>query len=76
MMIPDESSPKRLFLPFVFRFAERLPEVVRSPLRYDSARQISQALVGSKWVDSPDASAGSMPSTRCTKVKAETTDDE
>lgn len=75
-MIIEKSSPTRQMLPFVFRFAEPLPQVGRYPLRYDAARHIAQVLVGSRWVDSPDAAAESTRSTRFTRVRAETTDDE
>lgn len=75
-MISDESLPTRLMVPFVFRFAEPLPDVPRCPLRYDAARQVAQVMFEGKWIDRPDAPRDSMASTRFTRIKAETTDDQ
>lgn len=62
-------------VPFLFRFAERLPESECLLLRYDAARQISQACVSGRWVDAPDVREGWPRGTRFTEVQAETTDD-
>jgi hypothetical protein len=53
-----------------------MPEVSLRPLRYDAARQISQTLIGGRWIDTPDASLELIGATRLTEVKRETTDDE
>ena len=40
-------------VPFLFQFAEPLPQAAHQTLRYDAQRQISQALVNGVWVDAP-----------------------
>ena len=62
--------------PFLVRFAQRLPDVPQHPLRYDSARQVSQILVNGAWVDAADAAEQELCSTRVTKMAPETTDDQ
>lgn len=61
--------------PFLFRFAEPIPDQTTNPLRYDSHRQISQVLIEGKWIDGPDAPGESIPATRITATRRETTDD-
>jgi len=61
--------------PFLFRFAELLPEQATHAVRYDSCRQISQVLIEGEWIDGPDAPSESMPATRVTATQRETTDD-
>jgi hypothetical protein len=75
-MTSEKASLAQNMVPFVFRYAERLPQPARFPLRYDVKRQIAQVLMGSTWVDARDVPAESMPSTRLTRVNGETTDDE
>ena len=75
-MTSEKTSAAQNMVPFVFRYAERLPQPARSPLRYDAERQIAQVLLGSTWVDTRDVPTEATPSTRLTRVKAETTDDE
>jgi hypothetical protein len=75
-MTTDNSETNLLTVPFLYRFAHRMPEVPLRPLRYDAARQISQMLIGGRWIDTPDASLQLIGATRLTEVKRETTDDE
>jgi hypothetical protein len=63
-------------LPFLAQFAENLPQVTCSRLRYDCTRQISQVFVNGEWLDTPDARGEFMVGTRKTAVESETTDDE
>ena len=73
----NEESPKTWDpIPFVFRFAHRLPNIPHQILRYDAARQISQVLVDGHWVDSRLALSEPLTATRLTEVRMETTDDE
>ncbi len=62
-------------MPFLLRFAERVPRGRLRPSRYNVERQISQVLVEGQWVDAPDAPDESVGGTRVTDVRAETTDD-
>jgi hypothetical protein len=75
-MATDNSGLTLVTVPFLFRFAQPIPEVPLHPLRYDAARQISQTLIGGRWTDTPDASLELIGATRLTEVKRETTDDE
>lgn len=75
-MISDKAFPTRLMVPFVFHFAQQLPEVIRYPLRYDATRQVAQVLFEGKWLDRTDVPGDSVASTRFTRVQAETTDDQ
>jgi hypothetical protein len=59
-------------VPFLFRFAQKLPDMKPQQLRYDEGRQVSQVLEGDTWID---ACVDYHPS-RFTRVKQETTDDE
>lgn len=61
--------------PFVFRFAELIPNRVAHMLRYDIRRQISQILVAGEWIDAPDAPGEAVPGTSITATRRETTDD-
>lgn len=61
-------------VPFILRFANKLPPTRGEILRYDAERQIAQVLEGGKWVDRVSA-GGQESSTRVTAVHAETTDD-
>jgi hypothetical protein len=74
-MITDDLKQARTCLPFLFRFAKPIPHQTLSPLRYDSQRQISQILVEGEWIDTPDAPAEPMSTTRFTRTPRETTDD-
>jgi hypothetical protein len=58
-------------VPFLFRFAQRLPETKPQRLRYDEVRQISQVLEGEVWIDV----CADCESTLFTRVAQETTDD-
>lgn len=75
-MITKEFTDSIPAFPFVYHFAQRLPEMPHHRLRYDTARQVSQVLVDGRWVDSPNASVALTSSTRFTRVPGETTDDE
>jgi hypothetical protein len=72
----DESSKTTVQkLPFIFRFAEPLQSCDAIPLRYDSARQISQVLIGGIWLDAVASTVSVDANTRITATKQETTDD-
>jgi hypothetical protein len=62
-------------IPLILRFANKIPTVSPEILRYDAERQIAQVMEGGNWIDRLTA-GGQEASTRFTKVKAETTDDE
>jgi hypothetical protein len=62
-------------VPFLFRFAERLPHAEEQPFRYDTTRQISQVLMDGVWVDATKASVDLCAGTRITATQQETTDD-
>jgi hypothetical protein len=62
-------------LPFVFRFAETIPDQTPNPLRYDLQRQISQTLIAGEWVDTCEGPSELLAGTRITAVRRETTDD-
>ena len=62
-------------IPFILRFAQQIPSVSPEILRYDAERQIAQVLECGNWVDRLTA-GGQETSTKFTKVKTETTDDE
>lgn len=62
--------------PFIFRFAERMPDRAAPLLRYDVRRQMAQVQVGNAWLDTPDARVVIEATTRMTKVSNETTDDQ
>ncbi len=73
----DDCPKKSLVpVPFIFQFAQQMARVPSRSLRYDATRQISQVLINGRWVDGPDAFGEPMASTRLTKVRQETTDDE
>lgn len=74
-MIIDELKENWHMRPFLFRFAEPIPDHATNLLRYDSQRQISQMLIAGNWIDSPDAAGKPMADTRITRVRRETTDD-
>lgn len=60
--------------PFLLRFSERLPSQQPVYLKYDPVRQVSLQEIDGQWVDATsDVQYGS---TRLTKIKAETTDDD
>ncbi|MGD1102899.1 MAG: hypothetical protein ABSA59_12615 [Terriglobia bacterium] len=69
-----EETPMNV--PFLFRFAQPMPEVPLHPLRYDNVRQISQMLIDGRWIDSHDVSVELIKATRFTRVERETSDDE
>lgn len=75
-MTNDIYSNSKHFLPFVFRFAERIDGSPSHTLRYDESRQITQVFIDGTWVDTPDAPGHVTASTRITKVHSETTDDQ
>lgn len=62
-------------LPFLFHFKEPIPESAHHSLRYDAHRQVSQALVQGRWIDSVDALSPLTGLARETRVPRETTDD-
>ena len=62
-------------LPFLFRFAAPLPSCDVVPLRYDSARQVSQVLIDGVWLDAPGSHGDLGAGTRLTATRHETTDD-
>jgi hypothetical protein len=74
-MIIDDAPLAIQTVPFIFRFAEPLPETRGLPMRYDAARQVAQVLVDGTWVDRTDAPDTPSAFTRFTRVEAETTDD-
>ncbi len=59
-------------LPFIFRFAEPLPSCDAIPLRYDTARQISQVLIGGVWLDAAASTLNVDARTRNTETNQET----
>jgi hypothetical protein len=75
-MATDNPELNPASVPFLFRFAEPIPEAPLLPVRYDGRRQLSQVLVDGRWVDSPDVSVEVMRATRFTRVARETSDDE
>jgi len=75
-MTNDYWSIGDCFVPFVFRYAQRMEEHPLRMLRYDSPRQIAQVLIDGSWLDTPDAPGDIAASTRMTKVARETTDDQ
>lgn len=62
-------------LPFIFRYAEVMPEQVSFPVRYDRERQLSQVLVSGEWIDSADVPFDIAQGTSITATRRETTDD-
>lgn len=76
MIIDNDGEHGAFPVPFLLRFAQRLPDIPDRPLRYDAARQLGQILVEGRWVDSLDVSFGPEVETLCTKVDKETTDDQ
>ena len=63
-------------IPFIFRFAQKIPPSAPEVLRYDAQRQITQIMENGNWIDTTTARAKVGKGTRFTRVKAETTDDE
>ncbi|MBN9662265.1 MAG: hypothetical protein J0H49_28970 [Acidobacteria bacterium] len=61
--------------PIILRFAQRIPAASPEVLRYDAERQIAEVLEGGQWVDRLTV-GGQGASTKFTKVKNETTDDD
>lgn len=62
-------------IPFLLRYARPLPDISYPPLRYDAARQVSQALIDGKWVDALDSDVDVMKESTITRVRAETHDE-
>ena len=62
--------------PFLFQFAQPLPEVADRLLRYDPERQISEILADDGLQESLDAQRWCERATRFTEVRTETIDDE
>lgn len=73
-MTDEQYKNSSTLVPFLLRYAERLSESPSQTLRYDSQRQVSQALVDGSWVDAPDA-LGTPPSTTFTRVRQESADE-
>jgi hypothetical protein len=65
----------RPFTPFLFHFAKAVPKLSYPPLRYDAARQVSQAFVGGEWRDALDSGIEIVRNTTHTAVTHETLDD-
>jgi len=74
-MTTEDQTKRSANLPFLFHFKESIPESVHHSLRYDAQRQVSQALVQGRWIDSVDALSPLPGLTRETRVPRETTDD-
>lgn len=74
-MTGDDQGKDQHMTPFLLLFMEPIPETPRYSLRYDVQRQISQAFIDGKWVDSIDFPSLLKSPTRVTKVSRETTDD-
>lgn len=74
-MTNEESKVKGSVVPFLLRFARLLPEMSYPPLRYDAARQVSQALIDGKWVDALDTDVEVMRESTFTRVRPETHDE-
>jgi hypothetical protein len=75
LMKNDEKSAGISALPFLFRFATPLPEILCPLLRYDSIRQLSQAFINGEWIDAVDADIEVMRESRHTRVRPETQDE-
>jgi len=62
-------------IPFILRFAQRIPPICPEILVYDAERQVALVLVEGTWVDRLTANEQGA-GTRITEVTNETTDDE
>jgi hypothetical protein len=69
-------SAEILKVPFIFGYAEPLENIPTQILRYDKERQLSQVLVGDDWVNTIDARVDPSATTRLTRVRPETSDEE
>lgn len=64
-------------LPFLLRFAEKIPEAPAGSFRFDAPRSVSQAFIDGEWVDALDVRQAAMNGvTKLTEVGKETTDDD
>ena len=63
-------------VPFLLRFAQPMREAPLDPFDHDVLRGESQMPIDGGRVDAPDTSLATIPDTRLTEVKRETTDDE
>jgi hypothetical protein len=63
-------------IPFLFDFAQLIPQVPSRAVRYDLSRQVSQTLVDGVWIDSVKLPSEPWGSTKVTDVRQETTDDQ
>ena len=70
----ESAIPKRT--PFLFRYAESLQGQPSQKLRNDDVRQIAQVFADGCWVDTPHARTDFGNSTRLTRVRPETTDEQ
>jgi hypothetical protein len=75
LMTNEEKDVGTSTLPFLFRFARPLPEISYPVLRYDAARQVSQAFINGGWIDAVDADVEVMRENRHTRVRPETHDE-
>jgi len=69
-------SDKSQRVPFLCQYAEPLQGAPTQTLRYDQIRQVSQVLVGEDWIDTPDARVEPAQTSRITRVRPETSDEE
>jgi hypothetical protein len=76
MTVEQKESKIPSNIPFLFRYAEPLQGQPNQKLRYDEYRQIAQVFADGCWVDTPDARTELGRSTRTTKVRPETTDEQ
>jgi hypothetical protein len=78
MKLPTTNEGGHNMEPFILRFAHQIPSDAGGArtLRYDARRQITQILENGGWVDAHASRTNENGSTRTTKVRPETTDDE
>ncbi len=62
--------------PFLFRFAQLIPDEPLPLLRYDAVRQLSQVFIDGEWIDAADYGGDVAKYSRVTRTKPETTDDQ
>lgn len=62
--------------PFLLRFGTPMVAQAARLLRYDTSLSVTQTMMGGVWVDRLDHANDDPQSTRVTKVRMETTDDD